>query len=56
MKRFLKYIKQFMGTDFRSTEGVGASFEFFDFKKPHFACILFHVRQKYSILRALFCH
>ena len=38
MKRIPKYIKQFMGADFRSTEGVDASFELSDFKKTDFDC------------------
>ena len=34
MKRVPKYIKKFMGMDFRSVEGMDASFELSDFINP----------------------
>jgi hypothetical protein len=38
MKRVPKYIKKFMGMDFRSVEGMDASFELSDFINPDFNC------------------
>lgn len=38
MKRVPKYIKKFMGMDFRSVEGMDASFELSDFINPDFDC------------------
>ena len=38
MIRVPKYIKSFMGSDFRSIEGVDACFELSDFEDPNFDC------------------
>ena len=46
MKRVPKYIKKFMGMDFRSVEGMDASFELSDFIRDELIKLDINIKDK----------